>query len=143
MTTKSIQWGRATRRKDNVHRWRQQLGSNAVVAAVAAARQRDCGRLVLELVAAAAALEALQQRLGAVMAAAAEAWRRCGSGSVAVAAVVAAAAVAAARQQDGGILVAALAVVVGAAGRSAFSCYFLKLTTVLCYVTLLGFCKIF
>ena len=28
-------------------------------------------------------------------------------------------------------------------GRSAFSCYFLKLSTVLCYVTLLGFCKIF
>ncbi len=82
----------------------------SAVAAVAAARQRDCGRLVVELVAAVAALEALQQRLGTVMAAAAAAWRRCGSGSVAVAAVVAAAAVAAAQQRDGGILVAALAV---------------------------------
>ncbi len=59
------------------------------------ARQRDCGRLVVELVAVAAALEALQQWLGAVMAAAAAAWQRCGSSSVAVAAVVVAAAVAA------------------------------------------------
>jgi hypothetical protein len=123
VTTKSIQWGRATRRKDDVHRWRQQLGSNTAVAAVAAARQRDCGRLVVELVAAAAALEALQQRLGAVMAAAAAAWRWCGSGSVAVAAVVVAAAVVAARQWDGGILVAALAVAVGAAGVGGSSSF--------------------
>ncbi len=108
--------------KDDVHRWWQQLGSNVAVAAVAAARQRDCGRLVVELVAA-AVLEALQQRLGAVMAAAAAAWRRCGSGSVAVAAVVAAAAVAAARQRDGSILVAALAVAVGAAGVGGSSSF--------------------
>ncbi len=80
---------------------------------MAAARQHNCGRLVVELVAAAAALEALQQRLGTVMAATAAAWRRCGIGSVAVAAVVAAAAVAAVRQGDGGILVEGLAEAVG------------------------------
>jgi hypothetical protein len=90
---------------------------------VAAPRQCDCGRLVLELVAAAAAMEALQQRLGAVMAAAAAAWRRCGSGSVAVAAVVVAAAVAAAQQRDGSILVAALAVPVAAAGVGGSSSF--------------------
>ncbi len=110
-------------RKDNIYRWRQQLGSNAAVAAVAAARQRNCSRLVVELEVGAAALEALQQWLGAVMAAAAAAWQRCGSGSVAVAAVVAAAAVAAAQQQDGGILVAALAVAVGAAGVGGSSSF--------------------
>ncbi len=109
--------------KDDVHRWRQQLGSNGAVAAVAAVQQRDCGRLVVELVAVAAVLEALQQWLGAVMAAAAAAWRRCGSGSVAVAAVVAAAVVAAVRQRDGGILVAALAVAVGAAGSGGSSSF--------------------
>ncbi len=72
------------------------------------------------MVATAAMLEALQQWLGAVMVAAAAAWRRCGSGSVAVAAVAAVvaavAAVAAVRQRDGGILVAALVVAVWAAG---------------------------
>jgi hypothetical protein len=40
----------------------------------------DCGSLVVELAVAAAAVAALQRRLGAVMAAVAAAWRQCGSG---------------------------------------------------------------
>ncbi len=90
---------------------------------MAAAQQRNCGRLVVELVVVATALEALQQRLGAAMVAAAAAWQQCGNGSVAVAAVVVAAAVAAVRQWDGGILVVALAVAVGGAGVGGSSSF--------------------
>jgi hypothetical protein len=93
----------------------------------------DCGSLVVELAVAAAAVAALQRRLGAVMATVAAAWRQCGIGSgsssaavaaaEAVVAAVVVAVAAAAPQSYGGSLVAALAVAMGAAGGGGSSSF--------------------